>query len=461
MEPKEIETTKQRVDAYLHRTGMHADDADFSRILENFQNEMAEGLSGQKSSLAMIPTYIEAEEEVPIETPVLVLDAGGTNFRTAILTFASDGSPRIDQYFKYPMPGTSGHVERDEFFDIIAEKISKLYDAASRIGFCFSYPTEISPDKDGKLLHFSKEIQAPGVEGEYVRYQLTQALARAGLPEDAHIVVLNDTVATLLAAKTAGSMEHFDTYLGFILGTGLNCAYVERNSRIGKLSGLDPERSQIINMESGGFDGFTGGEIDDEFDASTKSPGYYRLEKMVSGAYLGPLAVAVLKRAARDGQFSPEAAERIERLGEGTTIEMDEFLHAPATAASAARLGGEVGEGAKPHEGGRLRRIADVCVNEEERLTAFLLIDNVVERAGKLAALNLTAAVLQSGVGTDPTRPAAICADGTTFYKTHRLKFYTEYYLKKELEERRGRYAQLIGLDNAPVIGAAVAGLTN
>jgi hexokinase len=263
-------------------------------------------------------------------------------------------------------------------------------------------------------------------------------------------VVLNDTVATLLAAKTAGSMEHFDTYLGFILGTGLNCAYIERNSSIGKLSGLDPDRSQIINMESGGFDGFTGGEVDDEFDAGTKSPGFYRLEKMVSGAYLGPLAFAVLGRAARDGLFSREAAERIERIGEGTTIQMDEFLHAPATADSRAASGA-----------GSISRIADACLSEEEKLTAFLLMDNVVERAGKLAALNLTAAVLQSGAGTDPTRPAAICADGTTFYKTHRLKFYTEYYLKKELEERRGRYVQLVGLDNAPVIGAAVAGLTN
>ena len=35
--------------------------------------------------------------------------------------------------------------------------------------------------------------------------------------------------------------------IGFILGTGTNTAYVERNSNITKLKNLDPAGSMIIN----------------------------------------------------------------------------------------------------------------------------------------------------------------------------------------------------------------------
>lgn len=432
------EEIRNRTDAYLHEIGMHSSGVDFDRNVEVMLEEMQAGLSGAPSPLAMIPTYIEAEEEVPRETPVIVLDAGGTNFRTAVVTFGSDGTPRIESFQKHPMPGSTGYVAKEEFFDSIAEKTAGVYDSSGSIGFCFSYPTEILPNRDGKLLHFSKEIKAPEVEGQYIASNLRSALSRKGLSGDPHIIILNDTVATLLAAKTAGSKEHFDTYLGFILGTGLNCAYIERNHNIKKIDDLVPERSQIINMESGGYDGFGGGEVDEEFDAGTKSPGMYRLEKMVSGAYLGPLGGTLLQRAVRDGLFSPETSGKIAALGNLDTVTMDGFLHNPETGS-----------------------LAEACGNEEDRLIAFTLLENIVERAGKLAAVNIASAVLQSGAGTDPSRPGAVCADGTTFYKTHRLKFYTEYYLKKELEERRGRYVQLIGLDNAPVIGAAVAGLTN
>ncbi|MFO7850185.1 MAG: hexokinase [Spirochaetia bacterium] len=441
MDKRSIERIKKRVNGYLLETGMHVHNIRFSEILGTIREEMKKGLSGGESSLAMIPTYIETDKKIPPDTPVLVLDAGGTNFRTALVSFNSDGTPKITDYNKYPMPGSKYHVGRDDFFDSLAEKAVKLYDSSSSIGFCFSYPTDITPDKDGKLLHFSKEIMAPEVEGEYVGHRLKEALSRAGAVREPHIVVLNDTVATLLAAKAAGAHEHYGGYIGFILGTGLNCAYVEHNGNIGKISSLPPEKSQIINMESGGFSGLSGGAIDEEFDAGTNSPGRYRMEKMVSGAYLGPLGYTLLKRAAEDGLFSSEAGYRISDLSSVDTATMARFLHSPMEFS-----GGGIG---------------GVFSEREDRLTAYLLLDNIVERAAKLAALNISAAVIQGGTGEDPTRPAAVCADGTTFYKTRRLKFNTEYYLKRELEEHNGYYLQLISLDKAPIIGAAVAGLTN
>ncbi len=431
-----------RADSFLQETGVAPSSVDFDDVLTRFQEEMEHGLSEGAGSLAMIPTYIAAEGEVPPETPVLVLDAGGTNFRVASVHFDKSGEPQIEGFRKNPMPGSEDReVGKQEFFKLLAADIGELHTASSSIGFCFSYPTQISPDRDGRLLHFSKEIRAPEVEGEYVGRGLQEALRRMGVREEKRIVVLNDTVATLLAAKSTGAETQYSTHIGFILGTGLNCAYVEANERIRTIpSSQRGSGSQVINMESGGFCGFAGGAVDDEFDSTTNSPGYYRFEKMVSGAYLGPLAGTLLAAAAREGLFTDGTARRIHRLEPVDTIALDTFLQRPADRSSV---------------------IGAACETDDDRTLCYRLLDALVERAGKLAAINIAAAVLRTGAGENPAVPAAVCADGTTFYRTHRLRFYTRFYLKAHLEEGRGRHLRLISRENAPLIGAAVAGLLN
>ena len=63
----------------------------------------------------------------------------------------------------------------------------------------FHILTEILPDKDGRLLQFCKEVQAPEVVGELIGKKLLETLGM----EEKQIVILNDTVATLLAGKSA------------------------------------------------------------------------------------------------------------------------------------------------------------------------------------------------------------------------------------------------------------------
>ena len=44
----------------------------------------------------------------------------------------------------------------------------------SKIGFCFSYPTEIFPNKDGKLLYWTKEIKIPRMAGQFIGKNLLE-----------------------------------------------------------------------------------------------------------------------------------------------------------------------------------------------------------------------------------------------------------------------------------------------
>ncbi|MDZ7792897.1 MAG: hexokinase [Spirochaetia bacterium] len=375
----------------------------------------------------------------------MVLDAGGTNFRVAQVQFSSEGKALIEKFQKFSMPGSQGYIKRNEFFDTIVGYMKEVLDSWSgdtppHIGFCFSYPTEITPDKDGKLLHFSKEINAHEVESELIGANLNQALTRQGYAPPAGIVLLNDTVATLLAGKSASAEHLYSAFIGFILGTGTNSAYVEQNRNIGKLPQNIGFESQIINMESGAFNKLSGGTIDENFDQTTKRPGFYRFEKMISGAYLGPLASRVLEEAVEAGLFTPNTAAEIKTILPLDTVITDQFLHNPYS---------------------KDNPLAQACSHSDDRSICFCLLDTVIERAAKLAAVNLSATILKGDAGTDPACPVAVCADGTTFFKTKDLMFRTRYYLKQYLESRHGRYIEILHHDDAPIIGAAVAALLN
>src|SRR6056297_1942776 len=228
------------------------------------------------------------------------------------------------------MPGSQGNIKRDEFFDTIVGYMKEVLDSWSgetppHIGVCFSYPTEITPEKDGKLLHFSKEINAHEVEGQLIGANLNQALSRYGYSLPAGMVQLNDTVATLLAGKSASAEHPYSAFIGFILGTGTNSAYVEQNKNIGKLPLKMASTMQIINMESGAFNLISGGSIDENFDQTTKRPGLYRFEKMISGAYLGTLGSRVLEEAIVEGLFTSNTAAKIKALLPLDTVSMDRF----------------------------------------------------------------------------------------------------------------------------------------
>ena len=424
------------MDAYdfLKRHGLRAEDVDSDKVLDFFSSEMKRGLEGKESSLAMIATYTEAGNDIPDGESVIVMDAGGTNFRTCLVTF-NDGVAEISDFQKVGMPGAKKEVTKKEFFSILADNIERFMGKSKKIGFCFSYAAEITPDHDGIPLMFSKEIKAPEVIGKRIGKELLSELSSRGYDTEGMTVsVVNDTVATLLAAKAAYKGDA-STYIGFILGTGTNTAYVERNSNIKKLA--LSEGSQIINVESGCLK-LELSEIDAEFMKTTKDSNAYHLEKKISGAYLGPFTLFVLKKAAKEGVFSSQSAENLSEMNDLETKDVGGFLR-------------EAGDFSNP--------LSFFSANKEDAKNAYIIMRSIVERSGKLTALNLTAAVIASGEGEDPRRPVVINADGTTFYKTCFLEDYVKEYLDQILWKKEGKVCQIVSIDNSPTIGAAIAGL--
>jgi hexokinase len=437
-----VEEVKAKVTDFLNKNEMNPAGIDMEKTCQVFLEEMEKGLAAEPSSLAMLPTYIETERQIPLNKPVIVMDAGGTNFRVATVSFDQDGNSKIDNFKLFSMPGVKQQVGKDEFFNTMAGYLDEVVDKSEDIGFCFSYPIEIFPNKDGRVLFFSKEIKADEVAGNMIGENLNAAISSSGNGDKKNIILLNDTVATLLAGRADVKGMSFETYIGFILGTGTNCSYIEQNKNITKTKDLDLAKSQIINVESGGFGKAPQGKIDKDFDRSSNSPGRYTFEKMISGAYLGPVCLWTVRSAAEEGLLSNNSAENLKEIKEIDTKDINDFMSYPE-----AKTG--------------LLSSALQSEGDEGIATAYYLIDRLIERAAKLTAINLSSVAIKSGKGHNPCRPVCIVAEGTTFYQLKSLKQRIEYYLKDYLVNEKGVFFEIINVENATLIGAAIAGLTN
>ena len=439
--------TKKKVMEFLKKYGMGFENIDLKQNSKIFTEEMENGLCGRNSSLRMIPTYISMEKEIPIGEPVIAVDAGGTNFRVALVHFDRNRKPVVEGFELFPMPGSKGAILKEEFFETVVQYMGPVLGKSKKIGFSFSYPTEILPNRDGRLIQFCKEVQVQGVEGEIIGQNLLRTMKAMGYENDKKIIMLNDTVATLLAGKASNPDRVFEGYIGFILGTGTNTCYIEETRNIGKVREINALKgSMLINVESGDYRKAPRGVIDSEFDSGTINPGQYTFEKMISGGYQGGLMLSVIRKAVNDNLFSGSFAEKAVLIDELTSKEIDDFLYYPYS------------------ENNILAR----CCNAEksikrsnDHMTLYYLMDALAERAGKLVAFNLSAIILKTGKGKNPCAPICVTVDGAAFYKSKLFRGKLDYYIKTYLNEKNQTYCEFVKAENATLIGTAIAGLIN
>ena len=435
---------KQMVKRFMVQNHMDFESIDIMKECEVFLDDMQGGLDGYPDCMDMLPTYIPMNDEIRINEPVIVMDAGGTNFRVAVVYFDSNRRPVIENYASHPMPGIEEETSREEFLNAIVEYLKPVINRSNKIGLCFSYPTEILPSGDGRLIRFSKEIKVQDMTGRLIGAEILEALRKAGYTEPKQIVLLNDTVAALLGGKAAYGDRRYDSYVGFILGTGTNTCYIEKTENIGKIHDKDKcFDTMLINMETGDYNRFPSGSFDLEFDRSTYNPGKAGFEKKTSGAYLGGLILVLLKNAAREELLSGAFLDSIQNADSLSTIEVNRFLNKP--------YGENILSNACSKKQGEGQR---------DRITLYYLIDSIVERAARLIAVNLISVVIKSGKGQDPCRPVCITADGSTFYKLKGFRSKLEHYMKVYLVDKLNLYYEFVEADNANLTGTAIAALT-
>lgn len=290
--------------AALRRLGemLTVDARESEAIAGRFAGAMEAGLDGRTSSLKMLPAHLGAP--TGRERGVfLALDFGGTNIRAARISLS--GGPKAWRTLRYaaaslvsPEAGRNLAVAGtpvETIFDWIAGQIALVAGARGRLrlGHTFSYPCRQPTINEAYLIEWTKEMNPDGGPGENITALLDGALRRRGLERVAPAAVINDTVATMLAAAYRDPR----VIAGSICGTGHNTCYIEP-------SFPGTGGPMAVNIEAGNFDGFPRTPYDDALDAGSGRSGSQLLEKAVAGRYLGELFGRVLQDLCRAGVLS-------------------------------------------------------------------------------------------------------------------------------------------------------------
>ena len=422
----------QKTWEFLDRHGINAENIVIRYWAEDMCEHMQSALRGEIISMPMIPTYLSNDGELPKNTSAVVIDAGGTNFRSGIVRFTEDGY-ELSDLKRTRMPGTDKPCTWEELISFTADQIEPLLDRADRIGFCFSYEAEITPDMDGRVHDMDKEVRVTGCEGRLVGASLLEELARRGITGK-RVVVLNDTVAALMGGTATVDKSRFSGFIGQVSGTGTNTCVSLPASAIRKL-GIDSERGMIVNTESGLYDGMHGGDLDAVLDGQSLMPGVKLLEKLSSGVYLGGICRLLLNDAADTAVVSEETAALIRQLGDfdGATVD-----------AWASGVG-----------------LDAVAANHEDQEFVIAVCRELLMRSARCMCVNLMALALLTGAGTDKNRPICVCAEGSLvqkseIYKRELLRLLIEY-----CGRMHGIWFRLLIGSDTTLPGTAAAALLN
>ncbi len=412
--------TYDQVESFMFESGIHPDTIDLEYETQRLLDEMRLSLDGAGSALQMYPSRIALPEGPPGGGRAIALDAGGTHFRVAVVSFP-EGKASVEYKASYPMPGTAGAITKSEFLRRCAEYVEPVLGMSERVGYVFSYPAEILPNRDGRLRLFQKEVVVEGSEGMEVCAELEAELKRRGAAGRRCYVLLNDTVASLAGAYVFRHGKGYDGALGLVYGTGTNTCYYDRDEK------------QIINMESSGYTLFPKSVFDLELDAVSSEPGDNLYEKMVASAYMGGLITLCAAAAAKRGLLSAGFAEALWKNGPLTAIDADAFMR--------------TGQGV----------FSSLCHTLEDQKNLRRVTEIIYDRAATLGCAVLTAAMEISGAGLQG--PACIAAEGTGFWDSvlyaPRLRIAMDAFAAK----KKRREFEFVRTEDATLLGAAAAAL--
>lgn len=417
-----------KIAEFMKKHGMDAGRVDMTEYTKSFLNAMELGLAATQDTVPMVPTYLRAGAKLPKGRKVAVIDAGGTNFRTGLASFGENGAvlERVDRHI---MPGAEEPADWDEFISHVADCVKPFMEEAEDIGFCFSYPAEVTEDIDSRILSLTKQVKINGAEGRLLGAELRKALVRRGV-RVGKIVVLNDTPATLLGGMSLVKSSKYEGFIGMVAGTGFNACCMLPQDRITK-AGMTGGRKMLINIEAGSFDGFPRGSCDLEMDGGLPDTGRYTGEKMISGRYLGELCMYVLKRAAREGQFSDRATETILKMTEVVTPTIDKW-----------------GSGRFPKG-----------FTSEDKVNLVYIINEIFERSARCIACCLCAVLMLTGEGRE--KPVCIAVDGSLFGRSKLLRPELEKFMDIYAGEILGRKYEFVTGEDMSLLGTAAAVLLN
>lgn len=430
---QELPAINEKLNRLLEKRGFHL--FDVANLTKELVADMNQALNKNNSAdHLMIQATSKIPSSIPYGKKIIVIDAGGTNFRSCTVQINKDGSADIQNLKKTYMPASDKRLSKKEFYGAIAQNIEYLKDQSNTICFCFSYAIQITEKGDGKILTLSKQIDAPEIKGTFVGKELLSELNSRGWTSVRNITIVNDTLAALLSGMTIE--KKYDSYIGFILGTGINNAYIERN--------FFPQKECIVVCESGCFCKIPQSDYDLKTDNSTINPGKSILEKMCSGAYEGKVAWHLIQDAAKEKLFNEMDSQIIKSIKEITPLGMDIFLSSVSSENSESSV--------------------LLTLSQEGRELLKQCFTLIIKRTAGIVSAVISATILKSLKDDGTIQNLCIVCNGSTFWKSFRLseevKNLTRNYFKEnppESQEQTALNFDFVKIENDITLGTAIS----
>lgn len=276
---------------FIKRYQLDPEIIDGQKAVSRLMAAMKLGLEG-KGNIPMNPSYLSLDTHPLAGVPCCVMDAGGTNLRTASAVFQDNGQCVISDLSKTAMLAMDQELSHQEFYSKLAE-YARAAGHSQRIGFCFSYNVEHQRTLDGILQSWCKEIRVPEAVGQPVGASLRKAIG-----DDCQTVhVVNDSTAALLGAHH----QNQNISVGVILGTGINICYSEKCAHIAKIPDDLRCDTMIISTEIGEFKALPKSVFEQAVIDESDEPDMAHAEKQCSGAYLGDVISKAWHAAVQEG----------------------------------------------------------------------------------------------------------------------------------------------------------------
>jgi hexokinase len=229
--------------------------------------------------------------------------------------------------------------------------------------------------------------------------------------------------------------DAYDSFIGLVLGTGMNTCYLEDIGNI-KTKSVRGSGKMLINTESGNFNRQPRGDIDVMLDQATADAGQNTLEKMISGRYFGELIDRIIRFSEKEVLFSSAFYDVYMAMERLDTISFSEF------------------------ENGSVKSVLNgMPMTRRDKTILHYIFEMMAKRAAKLITVQIAGISVKCGKGRNGGRPICITVEGSTFYRLKYLKKEVERMLRVWLEKDYGIYTKLIHVENAVLKGAAIAGV--
>jgi hexokinase len=245
---------KQKVLEALSKLDLEISDKDFGKYVDSFIKDLKDGLAGKSSSLKILPSFIKFPNQIPNQERIAVLAAGKVTLSKGNFQVSGEKS-KVYGVMGYPMPGLGKELTIEGYFHQIINDARDVLRNCNKIGFCFRHAIEVNSKWDARLLEWSRAgVNVHGLEGRYIGEEFKKCL-REEFDKDYKILLLNDTVATLIAGLSEACEKEFEDFIGLVHSSGYNLSYIENGKNITSLVKDKKylKTQMVLNTQAGSF----------------------------------------------------------------------------------------------------------------------------------------------------------------------------------------------------------------